>query len=125
MDKTLILNEIINKLFDSSKSKFARKLGVTPQTISSWLARNSFDIALIYAKCEVLAADWLLTGAGSMFKTAAPSVPSDDVSSDDVSFNAQNTILNTLKGIIKEQALQIARLEIEVENLKKCKNIPK
>ena len=120
MDKTLILNEIINKLFDGSKSKFARKLGVTPQTISSWLARNSFDIELIYAKCEVLAADWLLTGAGSMFKTAAPSVPSDDVS-----FNAQNTILNTLKGIIKEQALQIARLEIEVENLKKCKNVSK
>ena len=113
MDKTLILNEIINHLFDGSKSKFAKKLGVTPQTVSSWLSRNTFDIELIYAKCEVLSADWLLTGAGSMFKKETPLKQIENVST-----NTLNTILNTLKGIIKEQATEIARLEIEVENIK-------
>lgn len=105
MDKTLILNKIINHLFDGSKSKFAKKLGITPQTVSSWLSRNTFDIELIYAKCEILSADWLLTGAGSMFKKETP-------------LNTENAVLNTLKGIIKEQAMEIARLELEVENLK-------
>ena len=113
MDKTLILNEIINYLFDGSKSKFAKKLGVTPQTISSWLSRNTFDIELVYAKCENISAEWLLTGEGSMLKTDNPTEPSDAPP-----LNTENAALNTLKGIIKEQALEIAMLKIEVENLK-------
>lgn len=118
MDKALILNKIIDKLFDGSKSKFARKLGVTPQTISSWLARNTFDIDLVYAKCEILAADWLLTGTGAMFKTAAPSVPSDETPNATAA-----AIISTLKDIIKEQSLQIARLEIELERQKSINGV--
>lgn len=33
------------------------------------MARNTFDIELIYAKCENLDANWLLTGEGSMHRT--------------------------------------------------------
>ena len=68
MNKSLILNEIIDKLFNGSKSDFARKLDVKPQTISTWLSRNTFDIDLIFAKCEGLSAQWLLTGEGDMFE---------------------------------------------------------
>lgn len=34
------------------------------------MARNTFDIELIYAKCEDLDANWLLTGEGSMFRSS-------------------------------------------------------
>lgn len=35
------------------------------------MARNTFDIELIYAKCENLDANWLLTGEGSMYRDTA------------------------------------------------------
>lgn len=60
-----------------------------------------------------ISAEWLLTGEGSMLKTDNPTEPSDAPP-----LNTENAALNTLKGIIKEQALEIARLELEVENLK-------
>lgn len=52
-----------------NKAQFAKLLGVSPQTVSAWIARNTFDSELIYAKCRYLNASWLLTGEGSMFKS--------------------------------------------------------
>lgn len=49
--------------------QFADKLGVKPQTVSSWITRNTFDIDLIYAKCSDINANWLLTGEGDMLKS--------------------------------------------------------
>ena len=48
-----------------------------------------------------------------MLKTDNPTEPSDAPP-----LNTENAVLNTLKGIIKEQAMEIAMLKIEVENLK-------
>ena len=42
---------------------------VKPQTINTWIVRNSFDIDLIYAKCEGVSGDWLLSGDGNMLKS--------------------------------------------------------
>lgn len=50
-------------------AEFARFLGIKPQTLSSWYSRNTFDIELLYAKCEFISADWLLTGKGEMLKS--------------------------------------------------------
>ena len=46
---------------------------VTPQTISKWLSRNSFDNELLFKKCPGVSASWLLTGEGEMLE--APSTP--------------------------------------------------
>ena len=70
MDKSLILKELVEYYSDGKNADFAQKLGIKPQTISSWMARNTFDIELIYAKCEDLDANWLLTGKGSMFRSS-------------------------------------------------------
>ena len=43
-------------------------MGVAPSTISTWLARDTFDYDLLFAKCEELNAEWLLTGKGEMLK---------------------------------------------------------
>ena len=51
-----------------NKARFASMLGVRPQTINTWLSRNTFDSELIYSKCEGVSGDWLLSGEGSMLK---------------------------------------------------------
>lgn len=72
LDKSLILNEIKSHYKFKSDAEFARFLDIKPQTLSSWYSRNTFDIDLIYAKCEDISGDWLLTGKGSMLKSISP-----------------------------------------------------
>lgn len=60
--------DLIDYYSNGNKTLFSKKLGVTPQTISSWLSRNTFDKELIFAKCENINAEWLLTGNGPMLK---------------------------------------------------------
>lgn len=74
MEKTEMLNAIIRHCTGGNKAQFANILGVTPQTISSWLKRNTFDIELIFAKCEYLNPAWLLSnGKGAMLKESSSS----------------------------------------------------
>ena len=62
-----MLEAIISHYTDGNKAKFATLLGLTPQTISAWMARNTFDSELIFTKCRGLSAKWLLSsGEGDM-----------------------------------------------------------
>lgn len=72
-----MLEAIINHFANGNKSQLARILDVTPQAISTWLSRNTFDQELIYAKCENINPDWLLTGRGSMLKSEGVALMSD------------------------------------------------
>ena len=73
MNKKERLETLINYYTDGNKSKFSALLGVKPQTINTWLSRDTFDADLIYAKCECLSGDWLLSGEGEMLKVSTPS----------------------------------------------------
>ncbi len=75
MEKKDMLNALINQFSNGSKTQFANMLGVKPQTISSWITRNTFDTELIYAKCENISADWLITGIGSMLQEDKEKTP--------------------------------------------------
>lgn len=68
-----MLECLINHYTDGNKAAFAKMVTVTPQTISKWLARNSFDNELLFQKCPGISASWLLTGEGEML--AAPPAP--------------------------------------------------
>ena len=68
MDKKRMLEAIIDHFANGNKSQLARILDITPQAVSTWLSRNTFDQELIYAKCENINPDWLLTGRGSMLR---------------------------------------------------------
>ncbi len=70
IDKTLILNTIKYHYFLKSDAEFARFLGIKPQTLSSWYSRNTFDIDLLYSKCELIDANFLLSGEGDVVKKA-------------------------------------------------------
>lgn len=68
VDNKLILNNIKNHLGFKKQSEFANFLGIAPTTLSSWYARNTFDMNLVYSKCSFLNTNWLLTGEGEMLK---------------------------------------------------------
>ena len=59
---------LIEHYSNGNKAQFASLLGITPQGLSTWIKRESFDIELIFSKCEGISAQWLLTGEGEMTK---------------------------------------------------------
>ena len=63
-----MLECLINHYTDGNKAAFARMLTITPQVLSQWLARSSFDNELLFKKCPGVSASWLLTGEGEMFE---------------------------------------------------------
>lgn len=66
MDRKRMVSSLVEYYTNGNKSQFAKMLGITPQTINTWISRNTFNAELIYAKCEGVSANWLLTGCGSM-----------------------------------------------------------
>lgn len=66
MKKSEILESLINFYTDGNKARFATKIGVKPQTINTWIVRDTFDIDVVYSKCEGVSGDYLLTGEGNI-----------------------------------------------------------
>lgn len=61
-----MLEALISHYTNGNKAQFAKHLGVTPQVVSAWIARNTFDSELIYTKCRCVNPSWLLSGHGKM-----------------------------------------------------------
>ena len=68
MSKKDMILAMIEHYSNGNKAQFASRLGITPQGLSTWIKRESFDLELIFSKCEGLSAQWLLTGEGDMFE---------------------------------------------------------
>ncbi len=99
-----------------SKADFCRQTGFSYENFKGKSLKSDIGGAVLGKIITVysdISPEWLLTGEGSMLKTDNPTEPSDAPP-----LNTENAVLNTLKGIIKEQAMEIAMLKIEVENLK-------
>lgn len=79
IDKSLILNDIKNHLDIKTNKGFAEFLEIKATTLSMWYKRNTFDIELIFNKCEYLNPEWLLTGKGNMLKTQSFPMKTDKI----------------------------------------------
>jgi len=66
MEKKDILKAVIERFADGSNARMAKKLGVTPATISAWLSRNTFDLEKIFKACPGVSALFLITGEGDI-----------------------------------------------------------
>ena len=66
MEKRDILEKLINHYSGGNKAKFAATIGVTPQLISNWLKRNTFDFEQVYKGCPNVSGDYLLSGIGEI-----------------------------------------------------------
>lgn len=84
MNKTQIINKIIEYYKFDSNAAFARFLGIKPQVLSNWKARNTFDIELLSSKCLDINPDWLLQGKGaikrSVLEKEKPNVKNEHIS---------------------------------------------
>lgn len=66
MDKAIMLDRIKDYYSFKTDVDFAKFLGITPQVLSNWKGRNSFDAELLYNKCPELNPSWLLCGKEPM-----------------------------------------------------------
>ena len=106
-----MLEQLINHFTDGNKSKFANLLNVKPQTINTWLTRNTFDAELIYSNCDGVSGDWLLSGEGEMLKTDIhiEDYPSNTVNSELLdlckslvaNFQQRDDVMNKLVSMVK------------------------
>lgn len=107
MDKKSMIESLVMYYTQGNKSKFAARLGVTPQTINTWINRNTFDAELIFAKCEYVSGDWLLSGQGQMLRS--------DVEGKS-SMSDTGTVLQ-LVDTIRQQAQEIGQLRERINQL--------
>lgn len=84
MEKSEILENLINHYADGNKAKFGRLIGESPQTISAWLRRNTFNVSSIYKVFMDVNPHWLLTGEGEMLKSGLSEI-SNNVNTGDFS----------------------------------------
>ncbi|WBX72929.1 peptidase S24 [Tenacibaculum pacificus] len=68
MDKSLILNNIKKHLNIRFDKDFANFLEIKPTALAMWHKRNTYDIELIFTKCDFLNPVWLITGQGQMLQ---------------------------------------------------------
>lgn len=103
-----------------SKAVFCRETGISYENFKGKSLKSDIGGAILGKIITIysdISAEWLLTGKGAMLKTET----SLEYTPNGI-LTPENGVLNTLKGIIKEQALHIAFLEIE---LKKQQNSTK
>lgn len=66
VNKTLILNTLQSFYKFNKDSDFAKFLDIKPSVLSNWKARNTFDIEILYTKCELINPEFLITGKGEI-----------------------------------------------------------
>lgn len=90
-----MLESLIDYYSKGNKAKFATKIGISPQALSMWITRKSFDAELLYTKCEHISAQWLLSGEGDMIQKKESET---DINNEDKAFY-QEQIKNLMQQI--------------------------
>lgn len=103
MTKQERLQKLIDYYSNGNKSQFAKFIGTSPQNISTWLARGTYNKEQILTKCVNINAEWLMTGEGPMLKEDAPEKIAKEQPTD------YNRIINELLAIIHTQNVQLER----------------
>lgn len=124
MKKSDMLESLINYYTDGNKARFAILLGVKPQTVSAWVARNTFDPEIIYAKCDGVSAKWLLSnGDGEMLikqQNADTQHQNEQHSSNElIKLRAENSLLRENVDWLKKQlddTIMFLKNEISLKN---------
>lgn len=102
MDKSLMVENLINHFCDGNKARFALILGLRPQSINGWINRNTFDAELIYSKFNEVSAEWLLTGEGEMIKDSHSENISTSANEELIRLRAENDVLREVIGLRKK-----------------------
>lgn len=116
-----MIEALITYYTNGNKAQFAKYIGVSPQTISAWLSRNTFDNELLYTHCVDVSAEWLLAGEGPMLKTSpsgsenTPAITPKPPKSTKVPQKGETT---TFLSYIREKDAIIEQKNAEITNLR-------
>jgi phage repressor protein C with HTH and peptisase S24 domain len=128
-DKSIIINALSKHYANGNDAEFARKIGITPQTLSNWKARNKIDYEAIYTNCVGLNPEWLFTGEGPITKESSQLLSTEAVwvQKGDQKRNVQRIPLyevNATAGIVdlldRNKRPHIPIDYITIPNLPKC-----
>lgn len=103
MDKKKILQQLIDYYSAGNKRQFAKMIGMSPSGVSTWMARGTYDVSVILAKCEHVNPAYLLTGEGPMLLPDAPGQRQD--------VDENEKITNMLKNVQEMTEKNLAMLE--------------
>lgn len=108
MEKNEILQELIDYYTKGNKRQFAFMIGMSPQAITAWLRRNTFDVDVLSTKCKNINPAYLLTGEGSMLLSEDNNTPyqAQKVSNNTADINELLAIAHALQ----EQSVNNAEL---------------
>lgn len=121
MNKKERLEAIIRHYSDGKPSVFAKLIGVAPSTISSWLSRDTLDYDLLFAKCENISSEWLLTGRGEMLNVQTSTLNNKTISPQKGSTGIEDKLLAIIANkdaTIREMAEEIGILKQTITQLK-------
>lgn len=69
----------ISEYYGYNDAQFAKHLGITPQTLSNWHNRNTYDAEKIYTKCVEISGDWLLSSGEGKIQRNIMEVSADTI----------------------------------------------
>lgn len=103
----LIFSEIKNHYKIKNDAELARFLGIASTTLASWYKRNSFDLHLVYSKCEEIDGNWLLSGKGNIIRNS-------------INFNSQlNEVSNSFSGDVTDWKKEYFKEKEKFDDLNK------
>lgn len=118
MLKSEMLECLISYYSDGNKAKFSAQIGVKPQTVSAWIARNTFDAEVLYANCSDISADWLLNnGVDGMLKSGNNTATANNGSIAFAENNNHGNIGCTSDKMLYERIKHLEELLAEKERL--------
>lgn len=113
-----MLECLINYYTDGNKAKFSAQIGVKPQTVSAWISRNTFDAEALYANCNGISADWLLSyGEGDMIKSNNAATVNGDGSVAVSGNNNSNVVAGGETALLQERIKHLEDVLNEKERL--------
>ena len=125
MNKKERLKAIIKHYSDGKPSVFAKLIGVAPSTISSWLSRDTLDYDLLFAKCENISSEWLLTGRGEMINIQTSTFNNQTTLPQKEGTGIEDKLLAIIAdkdATIREMAEEIGMLKQTITQLKQDKS---
>ena len=125
MNKKERLEAIIKHYSDGKPSVFAKLIGVAPSTISSWLSRDTLDYDLLFAKCENISSEWLLTGRGEMINIQTSTFNNQTTLPQKEGTGIEDKLLAIIAdkdATIREMAEEIGMLKQTITQLKQDKS---
>lgn len=102
-DVSANIDAIMQYMGVKSLADLARILGISPQRISSWGIRGTYDTKLIIKAIPEIREEWLISGEGDMLRAESMANLLDEL-------KEMRELLKSKDGVILQQAMHIGEL---------------